>query len=65
VTAAGLILAAGESRRMGAPKALLTYRGTTFLETLIALFAKRLDDAGVLADIDDPAAYRSLLGAAS
>ncbi len=33
---AGLILAAGESRRMGRDKALLVYRGRTFLETLIA-----------------------------
>jgi CTP:molybdopterin cytidylyltransferase MocA len=35
---AGIILAAGESRRMGSPKALLSYRGRTFLDTLIALF---------------------------
>jgi len=41
VTTAGLILAAGESRRMGAPKALLAYHGSTFLETLVRLFAKR------------------------
>ena len=31
----GLILAAGESRRMGRDKALLNFRGKTFLQTLI------------------------------
>lgn len=38
---AGLILAAGESRRMGSPKALLQYRGATFLDRLVGLFAER------------------------
>jgi len=40
---AGLILAAGESRRMGRDKALLAYRGRTFLETI----ASNLRTAGI------------------
>jgi molybdenum cofactor cytidylyltransferase len=35
VSVAGLILAAGESRRMGRPKALLPYRGATFLSAIV------------------------------
>lgn len=42
-TVAGLILAAGESSRMGTDKALLEYRGRTFLETLLST----LGEAGV------------------
>lgn len=42
-TVAGLVLAAGKSSRMGRDKALLAYRGRTFLETIIA----RLREAGI------------------
>ena len=38
---AALILAAGESRRMGSPKALLPFRGGTFLSTLADTFSAR------------------------
>ena len=38
---AGIILAAGESSRMGSAKALLEFRGETFLDRLIRCFAAR------------------------
>ena len=40
MSVAGLILAAGESRRMGSPKALLDFQGETFLDRLTRLFAE-------------------------
>jgi molybdenum cofactor cytidylyltransferase len=42
VKPAGIILAAGESSRMGKDKALLPYAGTTFIERLIDLFLPRV-----------------------
>jgi len=40
---AGIILAAGASRRMGSPKALLEYRGETFADRLIRVFSTACD----------------------
>lgn len=37
---AGIILAAGDSRRMGSPKALLQYQGETFVARLVRIFSK-------------------------
>ena len=48
MTIAGLILAAGESRRMGQPKALLNIHGHTFVENLIAIFKKVCDPVVVV-----------------
>lgn len=41
MTPAGVILAAGASSRMGTPKALLAFRGETFLDRLIGLLSPR------------------------
>lgn len=55
---AGIVLAAGRSRRMGRPKPLLGFRGASFLETAVA--ALRGGGCGevlvVAAPADDPAA---------
>jgi molybdenum cofactor cytidylyltransferase len=40
---AGIILAAGASSRMGTPKALLDYRGETFLDRLIRVLGMECD----------------------
>ncbi len=49
---AGLILAAGASRRMGSPKALLEYEGETFLDRWIRLFASVCDPVIVVLGFD-------------
>ncbi|HCC56807.1 MAG TPA: hypothetical protein DEQ47_06005 [Solibacterales bacterium] len=48
----GLILAAGESRRMGSHKALLPFSGQTFLDTLIELFARHCRQVTVVLGYD-------------
>ena len=46
---AGIILAAGDSRRMGSPKALLEYQGETFVARLTRVFSKFCDPVIVVA----------------
>jgi CTP:molybdopterin cytidylyltransferase MocA len=43
-----LILAAGESKRMGSPKALLEFQGETFLDCLTATFSQFCDPVVVV-----------------
>ena len=37
---AGIVIAAGRSERMGSPKALLPFRGRTFLENILGAISK-------------------------
>ncbi|HUQ91405.1 MAG TPA: nucleotidyltransferase family protein [Bryobacteraceae bacterium] len=45
---AALILAAGASRRMGRPKALLAFEGETFLDRLIGIFGRHCHETIVV-----------------
>lgn len=52
---AGIILAAGDSRRMGSPKALLDYRGETFAGRLIRMLSRYCDPVMVVTGRDSEA----------
>lgn len=54
-----LILAGGASRRMGRPKALLPFAGTTLVEHLVATLAPAFDE--VLISANDPATIPPML----
>jgi molybdenum cofactor cytidylyltransferase len=43
-----MILSAGESSRMGTPKALLEYDGSTFIQRLLRLFSEAADDTVIV-----------------
>lgn len=56
-----IILAAGESRRMGFPKALLLYRGKTFLQSVLeASVAATLDPVVIVLGPDAPKILRAV-----
>jgi CTP:molybdopterin cytidylyltransferase MocA len=58
VRTAGIILAAGESRRMGRPKAFLPFRDGTFLSTLAETFAPFCSPVVAVFGFDGEAAAR-------
>ncbi len=58
---ASLILAGGASRRMGTAKALLDYRGETFLDRLIRIFAETCNSVTVVLGHDQTIQHRILL----
>ncbi len=49
---AAIILSGGASRRMGTPKALLTYHNETFLDRLIGIFSSLCDQTIVVLGYD-------------
>jgi molybdenum cofactor cytidylyltransferase len=53
VNVAGIILAAGESRRMGSPKALLEFRGATFADALVSVLSPFCDPVVVVTGAHD------------
>jgi molybdenum cofactor cytidylyltransferase len=57
---AAIILAAGESRRMGTPKALLQFRGQTFLDGLIARLQTQCDPVIVVLGHEADSIRRSI-----
>jgi molybdenum cofactor cytidylyltransferase len=62
---AGIILAAGASSRMGSPKALLDYRGETFVGRLIRVFSNVCDSVIVVAGVHAAAIEDAVAGRAS
>ncbi len=62
VNLTGVILAAGASRRLGRPKALLTFRGETFLDRLLGHFFSVCSEVIVVARPDQPVMETSCSG---
>ena len=58
---AAVILAAGASRRMGTSKALLDYRGTTFVDSMVRAFAAGCDPLIVVVGTEENA-IRNVIG---
>lgn len=61
---AGVILAAGASSRMGSPKALLEFRGETFVERLVRVLGTRCDPVIVVLGYHASAIRERVRGAA-
>lgn len=61
---AGIILAAGDSRRMGSPKALLDYRGETFAGRLVRVLSRTCDPVIVVTGRHNDAVRAGVCGKA-